>query len=255
MRKKLLRMALQDLEKRSKNLRRKQRNTRNWPLHREKVAEVFRRFEAESRALEGIRYWVTVSAGHPLYAGEPGVFLYGEDTVGLAVMDLFTARERRTVSEDHSQSFYRERERGAQLVVYYGEHNGYVQVLFAPPTLLDGETDESKSATSREILADYLFNMDDLTPDYAVKQLAKFLVYARVESALDRASWLDKMWVRWWRFIDVRNRQRVGAPVHELVTPWEKLVLTSLFGVAAYLVGVATSDQAKALLKALNPFA
>lgn len=252
MRNKLLRMAQRDLNKRSENLQRKLRNTRNWPQHRDKVAEVFRRFDAQSRTIDWPRYYVSVSAGRPTRAGELGVFHDGEDSTTLAVLDQLTPRSRLTVSEDGTRTLFRERERGAQLVVYYGEHNGFVQVFFAPPTLWEEGQPESSSAPHREILVDYLDNMDDLTPDYVLKQLAKFLVFSRVESALDRASWLDRMRVRWWRFVDVRNRQRVGGPVHELLTPWEKLVLAALFGVAVYVAGVVTSDTALKLWEALN---
>lgn len=134
------------------------------------------------------------------------------------------------------------------MVIYYSCHNGFVQIFFAPPRL------NTSTSAGKEILMSYFLNMDQLTPEYVVKLIKQFLVFARVESSLERKYWHERFRVRWWRFVDARNRQAMKGEIDTMWTPWEKLVVVSIFGAVTYILGVFTSDQFNSWLDALKPF-
>ncbi len=134
------------------------------------------------------------------------------------------------------------------MVIYHSSHNGYVQIFFAPSKI------EERKQSARELLMSYHSDMDELTPRLVVALIRKFLIFARVDSSLESASWQEQLRVRWWRFVDVRNRKSMKGDIDVLLTPWEKLSMVALASVISFFIGVYTSEEAKQIWKALNPF-
>ena len=233
-----------DQKARERHLWHKKRNIRNWPIHKMRALAVFECFAHAARE-HGQFFGVIDQIRKPEAPDEVGIFHYGQDHVSL----IFPSRPtgELTVTQSWGGGVYskREREAGASLAIHFSEHNGVFQTFLFPPKY------SALVKEKRGVLIDFSFNMDNLTPDYSAKMIRKLLIFNRVESILESSTLLERWRVRWWRFIDVRNRKGIGEKAEHLLTPWEMIVLAALlaiFGSSAVLKGIPY------LWQLLNPF-
>ncbi|WP_137971875.1 hypothetical protein [Pseudomonas sp. F(2018)] len=220
-------MGLERIWKRESRSRQKsklriERSKRNWPIHAELVAAVFDDF-AELARHGGVGMTVQ-KPGDDGYSsdrllGQEAVILsFHFQPTGHGFIEETESGPRMTVDIEH----------GAQLVVHHSSADGVVQVFLEPPQL---ESDQARGEQSKELLIDYTYNTDDLTRRWVEKQIARFLVFNRVESLLLDPSRLEKAKVRLWRFLEVRNRRGYLDNFHHVLTPWQLVVIAAVMAV------------------------
>ncbi|MDO9625148.1 MAG: hypothetical protein Q7J46_14290 [Pseudomonas sp.] len=248
MRSTLQRIWLRDKHTRDANKLRKKRNICNWPIHRDKALEVFRAFAQVTSEANYSQFEIVESGSRPEFSGDWGIFHYGEDNICLNFKDRPTGHWTERVQQSGKKEIVKEIESGAGLVIYHSSHNGYVQIFFAASEI------EERKRSARELLMSYHSDMDELTPHLVMTLIRKFLIFARVDSSLENASWLEQLRVRWWRFVDARNRKSIKGDIDVLLTPWEKLILVALASFVTFIIGVYTSEETRTILKTLNPF-
>jgi len=244
--KSLQRAWLRDKHKRIANCKRNARNTLNWPFHKQVALTVFDELNRHAR-LDNDFLHIMRQAGKPAFSGDWGSFYYGEDNICLSFKDRYTGRRAELVTREGSKEQSNEREHGASLVIYYSEHSGYFQVFFAPPYFENYAHGDEATATQirKEILVTYRTNMDDLTRAFVKRMVRRFFIYARVESSLETNSWFEAMRVRWWRFMDVRNRQAMKGEIDGVFSLWEKLGGSALIALVSFIFGVLTHPLIK----------
>ncbi|MDP2245682.1 hypothetical protein [Pseudomonas sp.] len=206
--------------KRIKNQLRCERVNRNWPLHAQRVVDVFREIQAEGDKHGVVMFVQEPEWFQPTYDGlgrRYGKYPLGETSVILCFMRQRTGTgvfERTEEGDTHTFDY----EEGAQLVVHHSPDQGVVQVFFSPPRL-------SKDNKEEALLYTHTFNSDDLTRDWVMRLVPCFFTFNRVESLLERPSVIDRLRVRWWRFIDIRNRRGYLEKLQHVLTPWELILI------------------------------
>lgn len=220
----LERMLRKEGRKRLENELRRERVNRNWPLHAQRVVDVFREVQDKGR-----------KHGVALFVSEPELFHHANGGLGLRIGEIplgvstvilsFVIQLTGTGVLTRTTEGEREEwdhETGAQLVVHHSFAEGLVQVFFVPPQL--DKTTESESS----VLFTHTYNTDDVTREWVANLVSSFFVFNRVESVLELPSLLDRLRVRWWRFMDIRNRRGYLDKLQHVLTPWELMLITAL---------------------------
>lgn len=229
-----------EARKRKANELRKDRVNLNWPIHAQQAVDVFRAFATEAKK-DNVRLIVIEPRGDidSLGCKRMGKFAVGASSVHLRFAPTFTGEGMMTRTADAEDATF-DFERGAELTIYHSPSNGLVQVFFEfPASSLEGKKSEP-------LLYDYTYNTDRLTNAWLTSLLPPFLSFNRVESRLEHPSRLDIWRMRWYRFMDVRNRRGYLDKFHHILTPWELLwlgVIIALpgFTLAKWLWGVLYS--------------
>lgn len=200
---------------------------RNWLIHKARLLKVFHEFALLTRP--GTFWHVVDSTDRQERTPDEPLFL-GEDSVVLTEMDRLTPRAS-IYSNGKSKHVIRAKEAGGSLVVHYRYSQALIQVFFTPPRM-DG---------ALRVRPDILFctsrNTDDLTEDFAAGLIAKFLVFCRVESSFQKASFWEKARVRWWKYMDIRNREQVYGEYFSLFNTWEAKIIASAIALATLILG------------------
>lgn len=228
----LQKMWRKESRKRIKNQLRCERVNRNWPLHAQRVLEVFREVAAE-----GDKHGVALFVAEPEwfqpsfddFGQRNGKFPLGETAVILWFMTRQTGTgvlERAEEGEKHTIDY----EEGAQLVVHHSPDQGIVQVFFTPPKI------EKNGKKNNALLYTHTYNTDDITRDWVMRLVPSFFTFNRVESLLERPSVLDRMLVRWWWFTDIRNRRGYLEKLQHVLTPWELLMIAGATAPMLWLI-------------------
>ena len=226
----LERIWKREIKRRKRTAAHVERSNRNWPSHAEKIVETFKEFAEIAR-----RDGVGLSVDEPFWYDPElsrsnnfiGERFLGQTAVVLRFHFVLTGIVVVKRSEEEG-GMSSELERGAQLIIHHSEHSGAVQVFLDRPWV-EGERPKEES-----LLIDYTYNTDDLTRQWTEKQIARFLVFNRVESKMLRPSLLDRAKVRLWRFWDIRNRRGYLDSFQHLLTPWEMVLLTAV----AFILGL-----------------
>jgi hypothetical protein len=210
-----------EARKRAANEARKQRVHRNWPVHSQRALDVFTAFSLEAE-LDNVSVLVTEPEWfdrHKEATGwRLGEFPIGESSVSMRFGLQYTGQGMLKRTEEN-ESTELQLEFGAELVVHYSPAQGVIQVFFQSPSI------DSSTRKREALLYAHTYNTDDLTTDWLIGLLPQFLTFNRVESALEKPSWLDSLKVRWWRFRDIRNRRGYLEKFQHILTPWELVLL------------------------------
>ncbi|WP_139272664.1 hypothetical protein [Pseudomonas anguilliseptica] len=236
-------MWRKESRKRIKNQFRCERVNRNWPLHAQRVIDVFREVQDRGRN-HGVRLFVIDSDegfrhSHDELGLPLGKFLLGTTYVGLQFAPQSTGTGVLERTEEGTTRTITV-ERGAKLIVCHSPDQGLVEVHFESP-VIDGENEEQEP-----LLFTHTYNTDDITRDWVMRLVPSFFTFNRVESLLDHPSVLDRMRVRWWKFTDVRNQRGYLDKLQHVLTPWELLVIGATAAPVLWLLSW--------LWKVLNPF-
>ena len=234
-----------EARKRAANEARKRRVHRNWPAHSQRALDVFTAFSLEAE-LDNVSVLVTepecFDRHNEANGWRLGEFPIGESSVSMRFGLEYTGQGMLKRTED-GEGVELQLEHGAELVVHYSPAQGVVQVFFKSPSL-------DKSIRKQEpLLYTHTYNMDDLTTDWAMGLIPPFLIFNRVESVLEKSSWLDTFKVRWWRFKDIRNRRGYLEKFQHILTPWELVLLGAVLALPGWaaiqwLWGIARSSAA-----------
>ncbi|XQE65784.1 hypothetical protein ACOAPY_14060 [Pseudomonas sp. P3C3] len=215
--------------RRSKDTARKERVNRNWPGHADKLVNLFKGF-AEIAKRDGVEMYVDEpiwnrfemaqmvrDLGGSLPFGETAVILrFGNQPTGHGYFER----------DEKGLKRHFDIELGTALVVHHSPAEGLVQVYLQPPKVQTVGQNEQNGRDS--LLIDHTYNTDDLTNSWAEKNIARLLVFNRAESALIRPRLWDRVRVRVWRFLDVRNRRGYLGAFQHLFTPWELVLIAAL---------------------------
>lgn len=211
---------------------RRDRVNRNWCFHAERIAVVFNDFAKAAQA-DGVRVFVELPDCIIPRESTRGAISYGERPIGTSTVAL--RLETRHTGEGvitrsaEGESWELDLELGARLVIHYSEAEGLVQVFFEEPRLRSEERREP-------LLIDHTYNTDDVTREWALGLVSRFLVFNRFSSRLEDSGWMDSARVRWWRFKDIRNRRGYLNNFQHLLTPWELVLLTTLVAIPSFAV-------------------
>ncbi|MDT4829070.1 hypothetical protein FQZ97_624800 [compost metagenome] len=232
-------MWKREFRKRQRNLERKERTNRNWPLHRDTALRIFGEFKQLARK-DGVHF--EVDGGVPVIPGTDR--LLGESNIVLSVPAIATGIGRISYANG-GESITREIEKGCRLTIHHSEPEGLIEAFLSMPR-------RDPPLPNSEILIFHTYNSDELTADRVKSLIRQFLVFHRVTSRLQRGGLAERYKVRWWRFIDVRNRRGIGQREHHFLTKWELIVL----GALAAIVGSSLISSAwtwlSGLLKSLT---
>lgn len=205
----------------------------NWPLQASIIYSEFERF-AELAKCGSIT--VTVSAyPHRLqpadeydYVDQLGEFPLGTSEIVMRFgMEPTGEGYLRSTKECRQEGI--DYENGAILTVHFSTADAVVQVFFQPPHML-GNNDWER------ILFTHAYDPDKLTQRWAQQVIEAFLVFNRAESRLRIPSIVDAWRLRWWRFLDVRNRRGYLENFRHLLTPWELLIIAIVAGLPTFAI-------------------
>lgn len=234
---KVERIWAKEFRKRQRNEARKERVNLNWPIHAQRAVKVFTAFK-EAAEKDG----VVLLVEKPEFLNGPksyGVTLIGESTVELRFMQRPT--NQGIINRNLGDQKW-DIETGARLAIHHSNVLGITEVFFCPP-YVKGKT----FIDPQDLLYTYTFNTDDLTEKWISRLVSKFLIFNRVESVFEKSSLLDRLWVRWMRFVDIRNRRGFLKSTQHIFTQWELIFLT-------FLAALPLWAFIKWLWKLLNPF-
>ena len=200
---------------------------RNWVFHKERAIAVFQ----ELADIAGqFSVWDRNEVVKEYGDGQPKHF--GYDGVTLTECDRFT--RRRTVYNNGTSSHVdHEKVTGGSLTVHYTYGQGLIQIFLTPPI-------SNQSIVKKEdILLWAGRNTDALTTAFFERLVSKFLVLGRVESSFEKSSVLERFRVRWWRFMDVRNRWQIYDTHVNLLNRWEVPIAAAILALAGLIISVA----------------
>ncbi|CAI8978914.1 DUF4178 domain-containing protein [Pseudomonas sp. IT-P100] len=212
-----------EARKRKANEFRKDRVNRNWPIHAQRAVDVFRAFAVEAKKdnvhlIVSEPEWLEKNNDSPL-GRRIGEFVIGASSVNLRFAANYTGEGMLTRTPD-GESTKLDLERGAELIIHHSPSDGSIQVFFEYPA----STLEEEERTEPLLYA-FTYNTDSLTTAWLTSLLPPFLSFNRVGSSLEHPSYLDTWRMRWWRFMDIRNRRGYLDKFHHILTPWELLLL------------------------------
>ncbi|MGC1329096.1 hypothetical protein [Pseudomonas sp.] len=215
-----------DKSKRDRFASARERCDRNWPYHRERVKAAFlelssidSRFSAHDRdEMTKLR-----ADGDPIYHGYDYVILSEDDRV----------TPRRTIYSN-GKSFHidHEREEGGSITVHYTYGQALIQVFLKPPK-------SNKSIIEKtDILVWVGRNTDALTTAFCERLIGKYLILARAESNFETSTILERFRIRWWRFMDMRNRLQIYDTHINLLNRWELPVAAAILALASFAISL-----------------
>ncbi|WP_341304909.1 hypothetical protein [Pseudomonas sp. TMP25] len=221
--------------RRKKDSARKARVNCNWPIHAEIIANAFKKF-SEIAARDGVYLYINepcLNFSKALAEIEsPGQSRpWGQTTLNLSFGNTWTGEGVVNRTEKGTENSP-DMEIGAALFVHHSPAQGVIQVFLEKPYIRAGD---SKAWNGEGLLVEHTLNTDDLTLHWAETQINRLLTFNRVESVLLRPSQLDKLKVRAWHFLDIRNRRGYLKTFQHIFTQWELVVLAGVIFIAGIL--------------------
>lgn len=215
------------MRKRQTNEMRKDRVNRNWPIHAQQVVDVFRAFALEAKA-DGVHLFVNepewIEWSSLERSNRIGEFVLGATTVSLRFASEHTGEGMLTRTTETEKTRL-DLEHGAELIIHHTPSDGLVQVFFGyPSSSVDGKAKEP-------LLFKHTYNTDLITNDWVANLAPPFLTFNRFFSRLEHPSYTDSWRVRWWRFVDVRNRRGHLDSFQHFLTTWELVLLAGILAI------------------------
>lgn len=217
-----------EVKKRANASQKIERSSRNWPIHRDKGINIFKNF-CIIASTPTASFSTYDSLNQSLELSDKT--WTGQENFNLWAPDRRTNYIERNINDAGEISMNIEYERGAQLVVHFSYHNALCQIFFRPAVL------ESRKTKRKEILYYFTRNTDTLTSERYLKAIKDFLVFQRVDSALEDSSALEKLKVRFFVFKDYRNRRRATKTVIDIVSKSTPSIIKFLPLALAFIIG------------------
>lgn len=218
-----------ELLKRERHEESCKRCDRNWPIHKAIGLEQFSQFSELSNR-DGFRFQIVdyIEAQHKT---KTGPWTVGQDSIVLAAPFRFIGQE--TYFKDSSEGEDTlVMEYGGNLIVHYTEKQGLVQVFLEPPRLSGSEN------KGQGILLWWGRNTDDLTAKFYKSLIRKLLMFCRVESVMESSSSFERLTVRFWRYMDIRNRKNLLDSTHRFLSLWEISLATAGLAIAGLVISL-----------------
>ena len=209
-----------------------ERCDRNWLIHKSIGLEQFTKF-AEIAISDGVYFQVVDFADNQRLT-EEGPWYEGEDSIVLSSAPRFTGKETHyeSLAGSHKDIFMEE---SGSLVVHYIYRQGSIQVFLSPPRA------QGAYVKKPDVLIWSSYNTDCLTRDYYDSLIAKFLVFCRVESSLEASTVIDRWRVRWWKYMDIRNRRNLLNTSNKFLNGWELSTAAAFIAVFSLIVAILSA--------------
>lgn len=195
----------------------------NWQIHRDVALSVLRQF-SDKHPSTG---WF-VDKGGPSFTAPSGSSSVGESWVGLRMDRRFTGKKHCSAEG----VLEKQEEIGVSLVFHFTHTTGLLHVFVQPPSLSDSKTKPS------ECLLYYSHRLDAVDKKFCLKMIKRMLVLNRVKSAFQISNWIENSLVRYWLFMDARNRRRLLPETNLLFNAWELAILTGGLALGAFIVSL-----------------
>lgn len=227
--KKLVSIWKLELRKRIRHRERCERCDRNWLIHKSIGLSQFQAF-ADVALEDGVFFHVVDYCSNQSQS-ENGPWTEGQDSIVLGTLARLTGKETHyeSLAGSHKEVVMEE---GGSLVVHYTYAYGLVQVFMAPPRTQGAVIDKP------EVMIFAGYDTDSLTSDFYSKQISRFLVFCRVESSLETSSIIDRSRVRWWKYMDIRNRRSLLGTSNRFLNHWELSAAAALVTVIGLLAAI-----------------
>ena len=199
----------------------------NWPDHQQVLLDAVSTFSAIHP-----HHQFYVTHGGPEVRPGDGSENIGESWVILNCMSYLTGKVHRSVTGKVDRQI----ESGAQLVFHFTHSTGLFQVYLHPPILSD-----SRKKHHIECLIWYSTSLDRVDSRFAYRMIKRMLAFQRVESSFQLSYGYEKLMVRYWRFIDARNRRKLLPEQHLLLTGWELAVIAGVIAAGGFLVSLLST--------------
>lgn len=191
---------------------RKDRMRRNWPIHKQIAVRVLNQFKDAARR-DGVRY--VVDGGQHQQNMKRLREFPGQEEIKLMIPS-FAYRKEINRSQG-AESVRWDLERGGGLIIQYLEWRGIVQAWCILPWI--GKAD-ARHSQDKDILLFHTYNPDDITEKRVAKMIQQTLMINRVASGLSCASWWEVQQVRYWKYMDDRNRKGIGGREFKFIGNW-----------------------------------
>ena len=221
-----------EFRKRSLHIEHCERCDRNWLIHKAIGFEQFTKF-SDVAMRDNVFFHVVDFANNQRIA-EEGPWYEGEDSIVLSSLARFTGKETHYESLAGSYS-YVVMEESASLVVHYTYGQASIQVFLSPPRV------QGAYVKKTDVLIWSSYNTDYLTRNYYNSLIAKFLVFCRVESSLEASSVIDRWRVRWWKYMDLRNRRNLLTSNNMFLNGWELSTAAACIAVFGLVVAILST--------------
>lgn len=150
---------------------------------------------------------------------DTGTFIIGEDSISLS--ETLTRTRQGTFYKNGASQYQTWILRhGGTLSLHYAYGKGLISAFITPP-----HTDATSEA-KEPILIWFGRNADSLTPRLAETLIRKFLTVCRVEGNYEGTR-IERLKVRWWRFMDCRNREQTYNEYVPFFNNWEVPIITT----------------------------
>ena len=221
-----------EFRKRTLHAGRCERCDRNWLIHKSIGLAQFAAF-AEVAIRDGVYFQVIDFADNQRLA-EEGPWFEGEDSIVLSSAARFTGKETHYES---LAGFHKNvvMEESGSLIVHYTYRQGSIQVFLSPPRT------QGAYVKKPDVLIWSSYNTDNLTRDYYNSLIAKFLVFCRVESSLEASTVIDRCRVRWWKYMDIRNRRNLLNTNNKFLNGWELSTAAAFVAVLGLIVAILSA--------------
>lgn len=213
-----------ELKKREKNKRSQQFSSINWPIKKKEIESIFNEFN-QLFSSSMIHFDITTSLN-----GEFSKKYYvGYDVVQIGFPFRWTGNEVVTTTEEQV-SMDPKSEQGPTLVISTSKL-GIINVILMPAK------NDDKLIEVESLLLFSTNDPNDLTRARIEKFLSQFVVFQRVDSLLELASFREKLYIKWLYFFDARKRQKTQSILFNLTNHWAAVFLSAL---AAWLIAKNT---------------
>ncbi|WP_285435585.1 hypothetical protein [Pseudomonas sp. fls2-241-R2A-110] len=213
--------------KRSRFALERGRCDRNWVFHKERAVAVFQGFSEIAD-----RFSVLDKESGAKLCDKDAPIYRGYDYVVLSEDDRLT--DRRTIFNNGTSIHIEHgREAGGVLTVHYTFGQALIQVFLRPP--ISNQSIIEKA----DILLWVGRNTDALTSEFYEQLITKYLIFCRVESNYESSTFVERFRVRWWRFMDVRNRWQLFDTHVNLLNRWEVPVAAAIMALAGFILALA----------------
>jgi hypothetical protein len=210
-----MKFIARELKKRRKNEKIKRFSSINWPIKKQEIDLVFREFNhlfSDSK----INFDITTT----LNSDFSNKFYVGYDVIQIGFPFRWTGNQ--VVTEgDEQVTMDHKSEHGPTLVISTSEL-GIINVMLMPAK------NDDKKIEVESLLLFTTSNPNDLTRDKVEKFLHQFVVFQRVDSLLELASFNEKFYIKWLYFFDARKRQKTQSILFNITNHWAAVLLSAL---------------------------
>ena len=204
-----------ELKRREKNKRIQQFSSINWLIKKEEIVTTFNEFN-QLFSGSNIKFDITTSLNHDL----SHKYYVGYDVVQIGFPFRWTGNQVITTIDEQLKMDHKS-EKGPTLVISTSKL-GIISVFLMP------SKNDDKIIEVESLLLFTTTDPNDLTKAKLEKFLSQFVVFQRVDSLLELASYRERLYIKWLYFFDARKRQKAQSLLFNFTNHWAAVLLSAL---------------------------